>query len=329
MIEPSDDTEVARITPERLVPELPRRVWREQQFAKPVPEALAAPAIVYARHDEIDGDPYNIRESLPSVQRIAWSIYMNGLLENLIVVEHPSNEKRLKGLRFELRAGSRRYEAIRQLIDGLEAPPGSADRENGILWFWPKDRLIPVLVLGSEGHYEHMIENIERSEPLPWEIGRRLSEVLSAGISTRELGTRLGRSNGWVTRYAHIGRGLSPELIDLLKRDKADLKLGPLAQLAAIRDQFGDPDGPEQLKAYAFSRSRRRRPIKRVEPTVLRAIMKRLQYMRSDMPVPPLLRPVVGAVVTYLEGGERPSFKQIETQLFERLKTFSPDIEET
>ncbi len=310
-----------------LVPAHPQRVWRERDFAAPVPESLARPAIVWVRHDQIEGDPYNIRERLPSVQRMAWSIYRHSLLENLIVIEHPSDKLRAEGKLYQLRAGSRRFEAIRRLIEGIDAPPDSPDRDAGIQWTWPTDRLIPCRVLGSDGHYEHLVENIERNDPHPWEIGRRLNEALSAGVSSRELGTSLGRSNGWVTRYAHIGRGLSPELIAVITSERVELKLGELAQLAAIRDPYGDPDGEAQILAFRERRARRRRRPRRIDPHSFRATIKRLQYLRADMPVPPILRPTVTAIIEYLEGGGRPGFRELEAQLFDQVRAFSPHIE--
>jgi hypothetical protein len=311
---------------ERRVAAHPRRIWKESDFRAPVPEALAAPALVWVRHDEIDGDPFNIREALPSIARLAWSIYQYGLLENLIVVEHPRAQA--TGKRYELRAGSRRFEAVRRLIEGMEPPPGHPDRERELLWTWPADKPLPALVLGSEGHYEHMVENLERSPPEAWEVGRRVDEILSAGISARDLGTRLGRSNGWVTRYAHIGRGLAPELVAILSREHVELQISELSQLASIRDAYGDPDGAAQIEAYRLRRARRRKRPRRVDPHSFRAVQKRLQYLRCDMPIPPLLRPVVTAVVDYLEGGGRPGFREIETRLFEKIKDFSPDTPE-
>lgn len=300
--------------------------WSERDFAPPCPESLAAPAMLAVVHREIDGDPHNIRQSLPAVQRLAWSIYMHGLLENLVVVEHPN--PRAAGMKFELRAGSRRFEAIRRLIEGVEAPPGHPDRDAGRLWYWPADRPIPVRVLGSDGHYEHLVENIERSSPEPWEIGRRVNEVLSAGVTSRELGMRLGRSNGWVQRYAHIGRGLSPELIEILRREHVELRLGELGQLASIRDQFGDPNAEEQIDAFRKRRAKRRKRPRRIDPHSFRATMKRLQYLRADMIVPGLLRPVVNAIIEYLESGINPGFRALEEALFDKVKLFSPDTPE-
>lgn len=301
--------------------------WRREDFSPPVAEALASPAIVLALHSEIEGDPYNIRESLPGVQRLAWSIFQHGLLENLVVVEIPLHER--KGpQKYELRAGSRRFEAIRQLILGVTPPQSHPDHDKQLLWLWPEEKPVPVLVLGSSGHYEHLVENIERAPPEPWEIGRRVNEVLGAGVTTRELGTRLGRSNGWVTRYAHIGRGLAPELIAVLKKEHAELRLGELAQLAALRDRFGDPDADAQIAEFRGRRKQRRKRPRRIDPHSFRATIKRLQHLRADMPVPGILRPIVNAIIDYLEGGQPPGFRALETALFDKVRTFSPHVEE-
>lgn len=303
--------------------------WSPADFAPPHPEALAQPALLHLEHAQILGDPYNIRDSLPSVQRLAWSIYQYGLLENLLVTELPPARRLATGKTYQLAAGSRRFEAIRRLIEeGVEPPPDHVDRELGLRWFWPASRPIPALVLGSEGHYEHLLENVERSDPHPWEIGRRLNEILSAGVPSRELGARLGRSGGWVTRYAHIGRGLAPELIEIIRKERGEVRMGELAQLAAIRDPYGDPDAERQIEAYRARRQKRRRRPRRVDPNSFRATLKRMQYLRADMPVPALIRPVVKAVIDYLESGERPQFKNLELALFEQLKQHSPEFED-
>lgn len=314
--------------PELLAQAAPRRVWHNHDFAPACAESLAVPATVHLRHDEIHGDPYNIRERLPGVLRMAWSIHMHGLLENLVIVEASESVLLKTGQRYELKAGSRRFAAIGLLIAGVEAPPHSQDRELGVRWYWPKDRLIPCRVLGSGGHYEHLIENIERSNPHPWEVGRRLNEILSAGVTARELGTRLGRANGWVSRYAQIGRGLSPELIALLVAERVELKVGELVRYSGILDRYGDPDGPRQVEAYQSSRARRRRRPERMSPESYQATLARLQYLRSDMPVPLTLRSVVSAVLGYLEHGERPNFRRIEKELLDRIAQHRHEPEE-
>ena len=50
--------------------------------------------------------------------------------------------------------------------------------------------------------------------------------------------------------------------------------------------------------------------------------------MRADMPVPALIRPIVSAVLAYIEGGVRPEFKGLEEQLFTQLRSHSPLYED-
>lgn len=306
----------------------PRRVWRAQDFVPPHPESLSAPAYITVVYAQIEGDPYNVRETLRGVERLAWSIYLHGLLENLVVIEQPNERLRDRGVLYQLKAGSRRLAAIGLLIAGIEAPPGHPDRELGKRWQWPADQPIQVRVLGSNGTYEHLIENIDRDDPHPWEVGRRIHEILSAGVSSRELGTRLNRSNGWINRYAHIGEGLAPELIAILIADRANLQVSELARFASIRDRFNDADGPAQVALYREQRQRRRRRPRRMDRDGFRAAMRRLQHLRTDTPVPPLIRPVVEAVIGYLDGGEAPRFRDIEDRLIEKVRgTLEQDAE--
>jgi len=264
-----------------------------------------------------------VRESLPAVLRLAWSIHQHGLLENLVVIEQPSAKKRAEGVLYQLKAGSRRFEALRRLVAGVEAPPGTPDRENNVRWTWPRERTVPVLVLGSGGNWEHLVENLDRSDPLPWEIGRRVDEILSAGVSMETLGVRIGRSKGWVHRHAHIGRGLAPELIAVLRQERADVDLYELAQLASITDPYGDPDGQKQIETYRARRTRKRRQPRRMNQQGIRAVIKRLQYLRTDMPIPPLVRPIVDAVIAYLDGGGKPGFRNLESNLYDAVRRLS------
>ena len=296
-------------------------------FALPHPESLRSPAFLLVRHDQIVGDPYNIRDRLPGIVRLARSIHRWGLLENLVVVELPP-EKRKGAALYELRAGSCRFEAMRRLIqEGVEPPPGSAEAEANELLRWPPDHPIPVRILGSDGHFEHLVENIERNAPYPWELGRRLNEILSAGVTSRDLGSSINRSNGWVTRYAFIGRNLAPEVIELIVREHAELHLSQLAQIASHRNQFGEPDGPAQVAFYQSRRGRKRQRARRQDPQSFRAMMKRMQYLRSEMPVPAFIRPVISAMMTYLQDGVRPNFQALETDMFEKVRVYSPHIE--
>lgn len=258
---------------------------------------------VLAQLEEIDGDPYNVRDKLTDIESLMESIARYGLLENLVAIEIPEPARTEGGPWLELRAGSRRYEALRRLVESGR-------------WRDP----VPVLVIDSDGAWENLIENVQRAPLAPWEIGRRLCEFQAAGMTNREIGQRLGHSNGWVSRYATIAQGLCPETIEYLTERKIDLKLGDLFRLAALVDERGQPDPKAQIAAVARTKKRRRR--RRYTADNLRAFGARINYMQSQMPIPPLLRPVVSAVLQYVEQGGKPNFRVLEEDLLDARQRF-------
>ncbi len=251
-----------------------------------------------AKYREIDGDPHNVRQTLKNIPALAESIHQWGLLENLVGVEIPEYERESPERWIQLRAGSRRIAAIGLLI------------EQGR---WDPERLIPVVMIEGSGFWENLVENIQREGLDPWDVGRRLSEAAAGGLNHRDIGYRIGRSNGWVGRHIQIGTGLSPQTIAYIQEHKLEVKIGELFRLSFIKDKYGDPDGDKQIEA--LQKQRRRKPPKRRTPDSLRAFSNRINYLKSQMPVPPLLRPVVSAVLEYLEGGGRPNFKGLTRQM--------------
>lgn len=261
-------------------------------------------AIRYVCIDEVDGDPFNVRTKLTGIATLADSIERYGLLENLVAIEIPTEAREPGAPWLELRAGSRRYEAIVQL------------KKSGR---WSESKKVPVLIIDSDGMWENMVENIQRVAVTPWDVGRRLSELSAAGMSNREIGERLGHSNGWVSRYITIGLGLHPETIEYLSRRKLKLSVGDLFRIAGIVDKSGEPDSEKQIAAMA--RHKKRRP-RRFTADNVRAFGMRLSYMRSQMPVPHLVRPIVEAVLDYIEGGGKPNLKNLELDLLQAKSEF-------
>lgn len=254
--------------------------------------------VIFAHFDELVPAMSNVREVLINVRGMKDSIRKHGLLENLVGVEIPEADRQTEKGWVEIIAGSRRLAAIAEL------------RAEGA---WPKDRLIPVTMRDSRGFWENLVENIERENVEPWEVGRKLSEASSSGLTHRDIGLRIGRTQGWVTRHIHIGTGLSPEAIAFIKANKLKLPVGELYRLSFIRDRYGDPDGEAQIAA--IGKRRRRKPPTARDKDSLRAFSNRINYLRNQMPVPPLLRPVVAGVLDYLEGGGRPNFRQLSDKI--------------
>ncbi|MGB1274195.1 MAG: ParB/RepB/Spo0J family partition protein [Nannocystaceae bacterium] len=260
--------------------------------------------------DQIDGDPFNVRTQLSGIESLAESIREHGLLENLVVVqlseprvEYSSGQQRR--VSYEVRAGSRRYAALELLVAQGHYQPGER---------------VPVLVVDTDGLWENLVENLQRVSVRPWDIGRRLNEFAAAGMTNRQIGTRLGHSNGWVSRYQTIARGLHPDTVKHLETLDKDLAIGELFRLAHILDSDMQPDGPAQLAALGRRKPRQRR--KTSTPEAVRALSNRLHYLQVQMPVPTLLQPVVTAIANYLTGGGKPNLRKLEAEILDTKNRF-------
>lgn len=265
------------------------------------------------RRREIRDNGENYRQRLPDIPGLAASILQHGLLENLVAIELPEWERSAENEQWvELKAGSRRLAAIDFLIERGK---------------WHPDQPIPTLLLETDGFWENLTENVQRLDAEPWEIGRRLSEAASGGLHNKEIAARIGKSPGYVSRFIAIGTGIAPETIVYLREQRLKLPLLRLQQLASIKGRFGDPDGPAQIKAiqrYKMRGPRKRREVK----TNVHAFAQRLEHMRSEMPVPRLIRPIVEAIINYLELGARPNFKHLHAELLgERVRVFGDEPE--
>lgn len=268
--------------------------------------------LMLVRRYEILGNPFGLRgDLLPNVPSLAESIHQHGLLENLLGVEIPEHSRVTKEQWIELKAGSRRLAAIDLLLR-----EGKLDLERD---------LIPVLLIDGDGFWEHVVENVQRVDCKPWEIGRYLSEAAQSGAHLRTIAARLNKSMGWVSRMIQIGDGIAPETILFMTERRMDLSTAALHRLSLVRDRFGDPDGARQIELIEKSRRRKKTPL-RSDPESLGAFKNRLEYMRISMPVPQVIRPVVAAVLDYLEQGKKPNFRALVGEVAEvRERLFGPE----
>lgn len=250
---------------------------------------------------EILGNPYGLRgDLLPNIPSLAESIHQHGLLENLLGVEIPEVERTHPEQWIQLKAGSRRLAAIDLLYS-----KGKLDLDRD---------LVPVLLIDGDGFWEHVVENVQRVDCKPWEIGRYLAEAADSGAHHRTIAARINKSSGWVSRLVQIGKGIAPETIAYLAERKLDLPTALLLRLSLLKDRFGDPDGPAQIVAIEKLRRRRKSPLKS-DPAALMQFKNRLEYMKISMPVPPTIRPVVMAILDYLELGTKPNFRALEGEV--------------
>jgi hypothetical protein len=250
---------------------------------------------------EILGNPYGLRgDLLPNIPSLAESIHQHGLLENLLGVEIPEAERTHPEQWIQLKAGSRRLAAIDLLFS-----KGRLDLDRD---------LVPILLIDGDGFWEHVVENVQRVDCKPWEIGRYLAEAVDAGAHQRTVAARINKSQGWVSRHVQIGKGIAPETIAFLAERKLELPTALLLRLSMLKDRFGDPDGPAQIAAIEKLRRRRKSPLKS-DPASLVQFKNRLEYLKISMPVPAAIRPVVMAVLEYLELGTKPNFRALEGEV--------------
>lgn len=275
-------------------------------------ESKKPSVLLLVRRHEILGNPFGLRrELLPNVPSLAASIHQHGLLENLLGVEIPEHSRAHPEQWIELKAGSRRLAAIDLLLE-----QGKLDLERD---------LIPILLIDGDGFWEHVVENVQRVDCKAWEIGRYLSEASQAGVHYKTIAARLDKSQGWVSRMIQIGTGIAPETIAYLSERNLDLPVALLHRLSLIRDRYGDADGEKQIEAIEKLRRRRKAPLKS-DPASLQAFKNRLEYMKISMPVPQVIRPVVAAVLDYLELGKKPNFKALAGEVSDlRVRLFGAE----
>lgn len=230
-------------------------------------------------------DPHNVRSRLRNISSLAESIEKYGLLENLVVIEIPQTDGE-----FMVKAGARRYEAIGLLIKTRR---------------WVPEQPIPVLVQDGDGDWEQLVENLQREDTPIWDTGRRFSEHYEAGFKQEEIGARVGKSQGYVSRAIQIAQGLAPPTIDLIIKNRIQFPDTTLLKLASLKDEHGQPDEKAQrdrVILYGARRGRRQRaaPTKNQPPKDI--VFRRYRNLRDNVPVPLHAEKYVEAILNYLAG---------------------------
>lgn len=238
-------------------------------------------------HDHISADPMNVRRHFkegPLVE-LADSIHEYGLLENLVVKRGQAEGQ------FYIVAGERRWRAIGRLI------------EDGR---WPTTELVPAMIIDGEGTFENLVENITREEVSPWDLGFRFNELAEAGYTQLEIGARVGKGQGMVSRHSAIARGLHPASVDRLNKMRTKLTMGDLMKVSALLDADKKPDEKAQAELIELlAGTRKHRKRRRAKRTDVGRMTRRLDYLRTKMRVPRHAQPYVNGICAYLMGETR------------------------
>lgn len=234
-------------------------------------------------HSAIEPDPENVRQyfSPGSINELADSIHEYGLLENLVVREG-------EGGRFYIVAGERRWRALGELVRRGERKDSDE---------------VPVTVIDGKGTFENLVENLSREDVPPWELGFRFNELSEAGYTQREIGTRIGKSQGFVSRHSYVARGLHPASVDRLNKMHSKLGINDLMRVASLTTADKKPDEKSQRKLLdelAGIKGHRKR--KRAKRTNVEKMVRRLHHLRHEMKIPEHARPYADVIVNYLYG---------------------------
>ncbi len=160
------------------------------------------------------------------VDELAESIASEGLLQPLLVYrEEPE--------KYLVKSGERRRLALLRL------------QAQGRL----SDESVPCLLTTDAGIWKGVIEEVLRDELKLWEVGRALELLSDSGLTVRAIAARLRRSIGYVGNALALSRGLAPAVQKKLSTlPNYTLTTRQLFALAAVRDEFEDPNETEQQR---------------------------------------------------------------------------------
>jgi len=152
--------------------------------------------IVYLRWDRLHESPLNPRRHRDpeTLRELMDSLERRGLLENLVA--RPAAER---STHFEIIAGSRRHQAIAELVKTGR---------------WPREAVIPVRILDATDVelVEHaMLENIQREDLTPLEEADGVAWMFDQGIPIEEIAARLDKRDRWVRQRLQYNKRLAPE----------------------------------------------------------------------------------------------------------------------
>jgi ParB family chromosome partitioning protein len=244
---------------------------------------------VHLKLGELSVNPANYRGDYEGIDDLAESIAQHGLLQNLCVTEHPEGY-------YVVKAGNRRLLAIHQLV--------KAER-------WPADEPLLCLVRDDDPWTE-LVENTNRSDVSPWNIGYRYLELLDAGFTMEEVAARLSISIGTVSNYARIARGMHPKIQERIGRlGHKSLSKAQHLSIARQLDEWGEPSFAAQEKLLQrFLDSRLPRLYKkRHKPRVMdhkeNVYVRFNRLLNGQVPLPAHATAFVIPVLEYLNGDRK------------------------
>ena len=136
---------------------------------------------------------FNSRVDYENISELAESIKSHGLLQNIGVTE-----KKTEPGKYFVIYGFRRYAALTKIREELGP-----------------DAFSEIEVTLNEGTIEelrerNLKENIDREQLKPHEIASAIKKMVNSGLEQRDIGTRLGRPQSWVSYHYKAATKLTP-----------------------------------------------------------------------------------------------------------------------
>ena len=162
---------------------------------------------------------FNCRREYTDIDELKQSIIEDGLLQPIGVSQKtPGSDT--EGQKFFLVYGFRRYFAITKIREELGP-----------------DTYATIDVVLNDGNLEdlrvrNLKENIERKSLTTFEIAQQVKRLVLAGLEQREIATRLGRNQSWVSYHHKVATQLSTQAQNALK--SGDITLEQALHIADV-----------------------------------------------------------------------------------------------
>lgn len=207
---------------------------------------------------------FNCRREYAEIDELKNSIMEDGLLQPIgVAVKQTNSDTDAKS--YLLVYGFRRYFAITKIRE--ELGPDAYATVDAVL---------------NEGNLEdlrvrNLKENIERKSLTTFEIAQQVKRLVLAGLEQREIATRLGRNQSWVSYHHKVATQLSTQAQNALK--SGDITLEQALHIADVPEEQQNElvtqvlsadtraDARKLLKEAAADSNKRRKYTNRGRPT--------------------------------------------------------------
>ena len=254
------------------------------------------------RLQDLVADPKNVRETFRDIDKLADSIEVSGLLQNLVVRSHEEEGK------YFIVCGERRFRALQRLQKRQSMIP-VGDGKLLVADDFPVESLCIDGKSRVAISIANLAENTARDRVPPWDLGAAYNELQEEhGMSQLDIAESTGRTQPHVSQCITIATKLHPDVLKKLAilQDEAPSSVDLLAICKAV-NELAQPDSEKQLSLLTqhYTRATAKKSKKP-------GLIKQFSTLRK-MSVTPAAKPIVDSVVAFLKGDDR-YFKYEESQ---------------